>query len=195
MSADNGRLKVSVVDATLNLPLILEPDLVVLSPAIVPRDDAEELAKMLKVPLTQDKFFLEAHMKLRPGDFATEGIFLCGLAHSPKSVDESISNASAAASRAATILARDEMELEATISCVVDKNCDGCAYCIDPCPFEALTLIEYMKEGNIKKTVDADESKCKGCGVCQATCPKEGIFIRGFSLEQLSAMVHAALEV
>jgi len=195
VSADNGKLQVSVLDATLNLPLRLEPDLVVLSPAIVPREGAEELAKLLKVPLTQDKFFLEAHMKLRPIDFATDGIFLCGLAHFPKSVDESISHASATASRAATILAKDELELEATISEVVDENCDGCAYCIDPCPYSALTLIEYMRDGAIGKTVEADESKCKGCGVCQATCPKLGIFIRGFKIEQIGAMVDAALEV
>jgi heterodisulfide reductase subunit A len=195
VSAENGRLQVSVVDATLNLPLGLRPDVVVLATAIVPRNGTGELARMLKVPLTQDKFFLEAHMKLRPSDFASEGIFLCGLAHSPKSVDECISQASAAASRAATIIAKDELQLEATISQVVDENCDGCAYCIDPCPYNALTLVEYMSDGAIKKTVETDESKCKGCGVCQATCPKKGILIRGFRLEQISAMVDAALEV
>ena len=78
---------------------------------------------------------------------------------------------------------------------MIDKNCDGCAYCIEPCPYKALTLIEYMRDGAIKKTVETDESACKGCGVCQATCPKEGIFIRGFKLGQISAMVEAVLEV
>ncbi|MBC8218321.1 MAG: 4Fe-4S dicluster domain-containing protein, partial [Planctomycetes bacterium] len=132
-------------------------------------------------------------MKLRPIDFANDGVFMCGLAHCPKSVDESIAQAQAAAARAATILSKDEIELDATISEVVDANCDGCAYCIDPCPYNAFTLIEYMYQGSIKKTVDRDAALCKGCGVCQATCPKKGIFIRGFRLEQLGAMVDAAL--
>jgi heterodisulfide reductase subunit A len=87
------------------------------------------------------------------------------------------------------------MELEPTISEVIDANCDGCAYCIDPCPYNALTLIEYMRNGNLKKTVERNKASCKGCGVCMATCPKKGILVRGFKLEQLGAMVDAALEV
>ncbi|KPJ53708.1 hypothetical protein AMJ39_03515 [candidate division TA06 bacterium DG_24] len=195
VSHQDGKLRVVVHDEMLNADVELRPDLLVLAAAIIPRADAEELSKMLKVSLTGDKFFLEAHMKLRPIDFATDGIFLCGLAHCPKTVDESISQAGGAASRAATILSQEEVELEPTISEVVDANCDGCAYCVDPCPFEAITLIEYMKEGQIKKTVEVAEAKCKGCGVCQATCPKKGIFVRGFKLDQLMAMVEAALEV
>jgi heterodisulfide reductase subunit A len=132
-------------------------------------------------------------MKLRPVDFASDGIFLCGLAHSPKLVDESIAQASAAAARASTILSKRKIQLEAAISEVIDENCDGCAYCIDPCPYEALTLIEYMKEGVVKKTVESNPSKCRGCGVCQATCPKKGIFVRNFRLEQIASMVDAAL--
>jgi heterodisulfide reductase subunit A len=87
------------------------------------------------------------------------------------------------------------MELEPTISEVIDANCDGCAYCIDPCPFNALTLIEYMRNGQLKKTVERNEAACKGCGVCMATCPKQGITVRGFKLEQIGAMVDACLEV
>jgi heterodisulfide reductase subunit A len=83
--------------------------------------------------------------------------------------------------------------MEPTLSFVLDENCDGCAYCIDPCPYNALTLIEYMREGNLRKTVEVNESACKGCGVCMATCPKQGIFVRGFKLEMLMAMVEAAL--
>jgi len=146
------------------------------------------------VPLNQDRFFLEAHLKLRPVDFATDGLFLCGLAHAPKSLDETIAQATAAASRAATILAKDELPLESAISEVIDENCDGCAYCIDPCPYQALTLIEYMRSGEIKKTVETNEALCKGCGVCQATCPKRGIFVRHYKLDQIAAVVQAALE-
>jgi heterodisulfide reductase subunit A len=149
----------------------------------------------LKVPLNQDKFFLEAHMKLRPVDFATDGVFLCGLAHSSKSVDESIIQAQATASRAATVLAKDSIELEATISQVIDENCDGCAYCVEPCPYQAITLIEYMSKGSVKKTVDVNETACKGCGCCMATCPKKGVLVKGFTLEQLGAQVNAALGV
>jgi len=187
-------LRVSCFNPMLNIPVSLDCDLLVLSAAIVANKDVDELGKLFKVPLNQDKFFLEAHMKLRPVDFATDGVFMCGLAHCPKSVSESIAQADAAAARAATILSKDEIEIDATISEVVDANCDGCAYCIDPCPYGALILLEYMYDGSIKKTVERDGALCKGCGVCMATCPKKGIFVRGFKLEQLSVMVDAALE-
>jgi heterodisulfide reductase subunit A len=187
------RLSVRVFDPILNAPLEIPTDLLVLAPAIIHRESAEALAKMLKVPLNRDQFFLEAHMKLRPLDFATDGVFLCGLAHSPKDLSESVSQAEGTAARAATILSKDEIELEATISEVVDAACDGCAYCIEPCPYKALTLIEYMREGAIKKTVQRDASACKGCGVCQATCPKMGIIVRNFNLVQIGAMIDAAL--
>jgi len=194
VSVEGKELLVRVKDPILGGMVEMNAELVVLAPAIVPQDDAEEVGKMLKIPLTKEKFFLEAHMKLRPIDFATEGVFLCGLAHSPKSLEESISQAAGAASRAATVLSKKEIELEATISEVVDANCDGCAYCIDACPYKALTLIEYMRNGAIKKTVQRNEALCKGCGVCMATCPKKGIFVRNFKLEQIQAMVEAALE-
>ncbi|KPL24476.1 MAG: hypothetical protein AMJ75_03675 [Phycisphaerae bacterium SM1_79] len=194
VSAKDIGLSINTVDPILNAPINIDCDLLVLAPAIVPNEGVDEVGRLFKIPLNQDKFFLEAHMKLRPVDFATDGIFMCGLAHCPKSVEESIAQADAAAARAATILSKEEIELEATISEVVDANCDGCAYCIDPCPYSALTLLEYMYKGSIKKTVERDGALCKGCGVCQATCPKKGIFIRSFKLEQIGAMVDAALE-
>jgi heterodisulfide reductase subunit A len=194
VSAQNGTLRISCEDPMLNTPIQIDCGAVALSAAIVPGQGVEQVGKLYKIPLNQDKFFLEAHMKLRPVDFATDGVFMCGLAHCPKSVEESIAQAGAAAARAATILSKDQIDIEATISYVVDDNCDGCAYCIDPCPYKALTLIEYMYQGSIKKTVERDGALCKGCGVCQATCPKKGIYIGGFKLEQLGAMVAAALE-
>jgi heterodisulfide reductase subunit A len=194
LNGDRG-LKVRLYDPLLGRDLVIDSDLIVLSTGILPAEDTKEVGQHYKISLNQEGFFLEAHLKLRPVDFATEGVFLCGLAHSPKGVDETIIQASAAASRASTILAKKEISLEATISSPLDENCDGCAYCIDPCPFKALTLIEYMRDGGIKKTVEVDPSLCKGCGVCQATCPKKGIYVRNFKLEQLSAMVDAALEV
>jgi heterodisulfide reductase subunit A len=191
---DGDRLRVTTFDRMLDREIEIDADLVVLSTGIVPHDDAGELAKMLKVSQSQEKFFLEAHMKLRPVDFATEGVFMCGLAHWPKAVDESISQASAAASRAATILSQQELELEGSVSTVKDANCDGCAYCVAPCPYEAITLLEYKSDGAVRKTVEVNESLCKGCGSCQATCPKQGIFVKHFRLDQLEAMINAALE-
>ncbi len=195
VSRDNGQLNVSVHDQLLDTEININCDLLALSAATIPRDTNKDLAQKLKLPLTEDGFFLEAHMKLRPVDFASDGIFLCGLAHSPKLIDESITQASATAARASTILSKQKIQLEAAISEVVDENCDGCAYCIDPCPYDAITLIEYMKEGAVKKTVESDPAKCRGCGVCMATCPKLGIYVRNFKPEQISAMVEAALEV
>ncbi len=188
------RYRVTTLDRMLNREVSLEADLVVLSTGIVPHDDAEELAKMLKVSQSREKFFLEAHMKLRPVEFATEGIFMCGLAHWPKSVDESVAQAGATAAKAATILSQDELDLEGTVSKVTDANCDGCAYCVAPCPYDAITLLEYMSDGAVKKTVEVNESLCKGCGSCQATCPKQGIFVKHFRLDQIEAMVNAVLE-
>jgi len=190
----NG-LYVEIFDPTLRTQIEIPTDLVVLSTGIVADEGNETIAKFLKVPLNKDKFFLEAHMKLRPVDFATDGVYLCGLAHSAKGIDESIIQAQATASRAATILSKDSIELEATISHVIDEKCDGCAYCIEPCPYQAITLIEYMREGSVKKTVDVDETACKGCGCCMATCPKNGILVKGFTLEQIGAQVMAALGV
>ncbi|NQV02436.1 MAG: FAD-dependent oxidoreductase [Bacteroidia bacterium] len=192
--SNNGSIKISTEDPVFNKELILDASTLVLSTGIIPNPDSKDLAQLLKVPLNQNGFFLEAHMKLRPVEFATEGVFLCGLSHSPKSIEESVSQASAAAAKAMTILSNESIELDATISNVVDENCDGCAYCIEPCPYEALTLIEYMRDGSIKKTVETNESLCQGCGVCMATCPKKGIYVRNFKLEMIAAQVAAALE-
>lgn len=194
VSNTSGKLQVKLVDALLQMPITLEPDLLILSTGIVPNPDNETIGKFLKVPLNQHKFFLEAHMKLRPVDFATDGVYVCGLAHAPKDVSESISQSLAVATRANTVLSKDIIELEATLSYVVDENCDGCAYCVEPCPYKALTLIEYIRDGIVKKTVENDLTKCKGCGVCMATCPKKGIYVKGFKLEQILAQVEAALQ-
>ncbi len=193
----NGQLEITIRDAMLNQEITLVVDRLVLSVATVPRPDAAKVAQLLKVPLTEDGFFQEAHLKLAPVDFATEGIFLCGMAHYPKkAVTESVVQAKAAAGRAATILAKPVIEIEPTISHVIEEKCDGCAYCVDPCPYNAITLVEYEDdEGRLKKRVVIDESICKGCGTCQATCPKGAVFVWHFKLDQLRAMTMAALEV
>ncbi|MDL1965087.1 MAG: 4Fe-4S dicluster domain-containing protein [Candidatus Desulfofervidus auxilii] len=101
----------------------------------------------------------------------------------------------AAANRGVLILSKDEIFLSPIVSQVVDENCDGCGYCIDPCPYNALSLIEYIKNGEIKKTVESNPFLCQGCGICQATCPKKGIYIPNHSLEQFSAMIDMALKL
>jgi heterodisulfide reductase subunit A-like polyferredoxin len=194
--ASNGqRLEVSVYSPLLGHEIVIPADLLVLSAGIVPDGQSKDIAQLLKVPLNSDGFFLEAHMKLRPVDFSTEGVFVCGLAHAAKSVEESIIQSQAAAARASAILSKDYVELEATVSCVVQDRCDGCAYCVDPCPFKAIRLVEYQSNGSTKKRVEVNEAVCKGCGTCQATCPKNAIFVWHFRPEQLTAQVHAALNV
>jgi len=195
VSKNGTGLKVRVYDQTLGIPIEIAADWVVLSAGVVANEDNKTIGQYLKVPLNKDNFFLEAHMKLRPIDFATDGVFLAGMAHFPKGVEESIVQSQAASSRAATVLSKDSIELEGTISKVVDANCDGCAFCVDPCPYKGITLIEYMKGDAIKKTVEVNEVLCKGCGTCMATCPKKGVFVKGFTLEQISAQVDAALGV
>jgi heterodisulfide reductase subunit A len=190
----NGRLKITVTDHILGKPVDLEVDLLTLATAIIPHQNAP-LAELYKVPLNAEGFFTEAHAKIRPVDAPTEGIYLAGLCHYPKPLQESVAEALATSARAATILSKDSLMLESTISRPIDENCDGCAFCIDACPFKAITLIEYMKDGGIKKTVEVSEVLCKGCGSCMATCPKRGIVVAGFTMDQLAAQVDAALEV
>ena len=195
VSQNGEELAVTVYDQTLGMPMMISADWVVLSAGIHPHEDNRKIAQFLKVPLNSEGFFLEAHMKLRPVDFMTDGVFLCGLAHSPKGIDECILQAQAASARAASVLVQDSLELGANISQVVDESCDGCAYCVDTCPYKAITLLEYKWQGSIKKVVETNDSICKGCGCCQATCPKKGVFIRGFTLDQIEAQIHAALGV
>jgi heterodisulfide reductase subunit A len=190
----DGKIEITVVDHVLERPVKLRVDLLTLATAIIPHHNAP-LAELYKIPLNAEGFFTEAHAKIKPVEATTEGIYLAGLSHYPKPLQESVAEALAAASRAATVLSSDTLELESTISQVVDENCDGCAFCVDGCPFKAITLLEYMSNGNIKKTVEVNEILCKGCGACMATCPKQGVYVAGFSLQQLGAQVEAALEV
>ena len=188
----DGRMRIRVTDHILKRPLDLTVDLLTLASAIVPRDNTQ-LAEMYKVALNEEGFFSEAHAKIRPVDCATEGIFLAGLCHNPKPLEDSIRLGLAAAARAATLLSKDHLELDAHVSIPIDENCDGCAFCVDGCPFQAITLMEYIKQGQVKKTVEINEILCKGCGSCMATCPKQGIYVAGFSMPQLTAQVEAAL--
>ena len=163
-----GVLSVTVTDPVLGERLIFKPDALVLSPAIVSREN-EELSRLLKIPLTQDGFFLEAHAKLRPVDFAVDGIFLCGLAHFPKPVDESIAQAAAAAARAAIPLAKGKVDVEPIVSSVEQADCFGCGICEYLCPYNAIRVVETAR-GKKAETISAS---CKGCGSVCLPLPKE----------------------
>jgi len=188
----DGRLKITVLDQVLQRPVTLTVDLLTLATAIIPHNNAP-LAELYKVPLNAEGFFMEAHAKIKPVEAATEGIYLTGLCHYPKPVQESVAEALACASRASTVLSKDSLLMDSIISTPVDANCDGCAFCVDACPFHAITLLEYMKGGEIKKTIEVNAIQCKGCGSCMATCPKQGVYVAGFTPDQLEAQVEAAL--
>jgi heterodisulfide reductase subunit A-like polyferredoxin/coenzyme F420-reducing hydrogenase delta subunit len=193
VTADPGAISVSVHDGTVNEDITLMVDKLVLAAAAVPRQSNKELAQALKVPLGEDGFFLEAHRKLRPVDFATDGMFLCGNAHSPLGIAETISQASGVAARAATILSQVRINIDPILAHVAEENCDGCAFCVAPCPSQVLSIVEYSENGKTRHRVQVNESLCKGCGVCMGTCPKHGIFVAHFRPEALSAQVEALL--
>ncbi|MCE5334642.1 MAG: FAD-dependent oxidoreductase [Desulfobacteraceae bacterium] len=168
-------------------------DLVVLSTPLVAPADSQTIANYMRIPVDGNNFFLEAHAKLRPLDFATDGIYLAGTARYPATVPEAQAQGLGAASRANTILSKDKLTFSALVSQVTDR-CDGCGFCVDLCPYKALSLVEYEKDGQIRKKNRSDSILCKGCGVCAATCPKGGVVVLGFTRKQLEAQVDAALE-
>jgi len=180
-------LRVEAKDPVLMEDIIIDADILALSVPIVAAEDARELAMFYKVPLDEDNFFLEAHVKLRPVDFATEGEFVCGLAHAPKSITESIAQAKAAASRALTILVKDTLTAEGIVCEVDDDICGGCGVCEVLCPYGAISVDRE------KKVSVVNEALCKGCGTCSSACPSGAAQLRGFRRNQISAMLNAAL--
>jgi heterodisulfide reductase subunit A len=181
------KLQVAVKDASLGGETVyLDADLLVLSVGIEPNPANHELAPMLKVPLNTDGFFLEAHMKLRPVDFSTDGVFLCGLAHAPKSIEESVAQAVAAAARAESILSRERIVTEGVVAQVNEAACSGCRVCVALCPFEAITFDED------KGVARVNTSLCKGCGTCTAACTAGANRIQGFRFDQIVRQIVAA---
>ena len=185
-SVDGGRLLVDVEDRILGRALRFEPDLLVLSSGVAPNPGNRALSQMLKVPLDEDGFFLEAHVKLRPVDFATDGVFVCGMAHYPKDVSEAIAQAKAAAGRAATVLSKDTFETEGKVATVRTDRCSGCGTCVEVCAYRAIDLDPEAGYAVV------NEALCKGCGVCAASCLAAAIDLKGFANEQVLAMLEAA---
>ena len=176
-------LVVSLKSPDLPEPLDIEADTLVLGTGIEPDlKNNKRLSDMLKVPLNADGFYVEAHMKLRPVDFATEGVFLCGLAHSPKFIDENISQARAAAARAATVLSKTQLDVSAQVSCVNQQKCISCMTCVTVCPYSAPFC---NKDG--KGQIEA--AKCMGCGICASECPARAIQLHHFETDQFLVMI------
>jgi len=182
---------VKVFDELLGEELSLPSDLVVLSTPLVAHQDSGELGSLLKVPVDKNGFFLEAHVKLRPVDFATEGIYVCGCAHWPANIGESISQAYGAASRASIPMSVGRVKTEPLIPMVDEDECSGCSLCELTCPFKAIKL-EETEKGRKAKVIAAS---CKGCGACGAGCPQKAITMRHFTNEQLLAQVVPMTEV
>ena len=188
VNEQDGNIVVDVIDPIIDREVRLHPDLLVLASAVRPRDDVGELSKLFKCAMTEEGFLLEAHMKLRPVDFATDGVYLAGLCHYPKPVEETISQAQAAASRASLVLSRDAVPAESVTAVVNVMKCTGCAVCTQVCAYHAVTI----DKNNGKAVVDT--GLCKGCGACVAGCRSDAITIKNLGNEQLMAAVEAAME-
>jgi heterodisulfide reductase subunit A len=180
------RLDLRVTEPALGKEIHLTPDLVVLAAPMAPRADRKDLSELLRVPLNADGFFLEAHMKLRPVDFASEGLFLCGTAHSPKFISETISQANAVAARAATILSHRQMPVSGQISYVDPDKCVACMTCVHLCPYMA-PRIGVDNKAEIQGVV------CMGCGSCASECPAKAITLRHYVDFQVLAAVNGLL--
>ena len=182
----DNQVAVTFYDPILGRRLIANADILCLATAIVSHHD-QALVQKFKVAMDSDGWLLEAHQKLRPVDFANDGIFLCGMAHYPKPIEESIVQARAAASRALTVLARQHIRVGGIVARIVPELCSGCLGCLNVCAFAAITF------NSEKKIAEVNEALCKGCGACAAACPSEAPVLMGFNNKQLYAQIKSAL--
>jgi heterodisulfide reductase subunit A-like polyferredoxin len=185
---ENG-LQVDVFDPILQRNLRIQADYVNLATAIEPARN-HKISEFYKIPLNAENFFMEAHAKLRPVEFANDGIFLCGLAHYPKAIEESISQAMAATSRAITVLAKGSVQISPLVSQVDAEKCIGCGLCSEVCAFNAIMLEEIEGKGYRAKNISAS---CKGCGLCASSCPQQAIDMLHFRDRQIMASICAAV--
>ena len=186
---ENGDLKVRFTDTVLRRKMEITPELIVLASAIIPPEE-NPLAQQYKVTLNDDGFFMEAHAKLRPVDCATDGVFICGLAHAPKPIDESISQAAAAATKAVTLLARKVIRTSGTTAEVDPMTCSGCGVCASICPYSAPSLIP-KSDKHFAGKAQIESVLCKGCGLCVASCRSGAIGLKGFDNDQIFSQIFA----
>ncbi len=189
VETSDSTISVSTHDPIVDRDMIIESDLLILASAIVPGDN-ENLAQMYKLPLNDENFFMEAHAKLRPVEFATDGIFLAGLAHYPKPIEESIAQAKAAASRASVVLCQDSLTVEGVVSQVDESMCRGCGECVEACPYNAIELVDQDN----KKVARVIAALCKGCGSCAVACPTGAASILNYEDKNILNMMEATLE-
>jgi heterodisulfide reductase subunit A len=187
----NGNLAITVRDALLGKDLVLTADRLVLSTPHVPPESTGELQKLLKVPRSQDGFFMEAHAKLRPLEFTSEGIYLCGQAQFPKEILEEVAGAAGAAAKACELLSRGAIETDATTAVIDEECCIGCGRCVETCMFSAISL----KEKEVGETkAEVNDVLCTGCGSCASVCPNAAITPRHFEKENYIAMLEELLQ-
>jgi heterodisulfide reductase subunit A len=188
---DEGRpvLRITVPDVLLGQRLALFADLVVLSAAVVPSAGSPEVGRLFKVPLNPDGFFQEAHVKLRPVDFAADGVFLCGTCHYPKHLSETIAQAYGAAGRAATLLSRETVMASGAVCEVAASRCIACGACIEACAYDAIHWIESPKG----RKAEVNPALCKGDGLCSSKCPTGAIALKHFTNEEVTSQIDAAL--
>jgi heterodisulfide reductase subunit A-like polyferredoxin len=187
VAVSNGNLHVSVYDPVLQRRLGINADLLVLSAGVVPPKSNHAIGQLLKVPLNEDGFFLEAHMKLRPVDFTTRGVFMAGMAHSPRRIPETVAQAYAAAARACSLISHKELTTEAVVAEVNPRWCVGCGVCEEVCQYEAARVNPVTGKSEVAAVL------CQGCGACAAACPAEAIKLKGFEAQNVLSMVDAAL--
>ena len=195
-----SKKRVVVYDELLGAKLGIPYDLVVLSTPLVAREGARELAQLLKVPVDEHGFFLEAHVKLRPLDFATDGVYVAGTARWPGHLEETITQAYGAAARAATILSKDRVTSSGVVARVNEALCRGCGCCVEICEFGAPSLVEAASGPALSGVEGVEVARvnpvmCKGCGVCASVCPTGAMTAMHFTDEQVIAMVRAALAI
>ncbi len=184
------QLELVAWDPSLRQEVALYPDLVALSMAVLPSEGTERLARILDVPLSGEGFFMEAHLKMRPMDFVAEGIFVCGMAHYPKFIEECIANAQATAGRALTVLTKDRFYIGGVVARVDQSKCVGCLTCVRACPF-GIPKVRYtdVGVGGIQGAAYIEPALCQGCGTCTAECPAKAIQLVAYKDEQVLAQV------
>jgi len=185
VSGNNDTLAVRCFSTMFQREIEIKTDLLVLAAAIVPPRD-NPVAGLFKVPVNDDGFFVEAHVKLQPIDFATKGVFVCGLAHSPKPVDEAVAQGLGAAARAATFLSKKKVFGNAVVSSINDRLCRGCRKCQEVCPYQAISFLEN------RTVCEVNPAICTGCGSCAAACPTGAASVFHFDDEKVLTMVEAA---
>jgi heterodisulfide reductase subunit A len=190
VSLKDGQLRVKARDPIIGRMVEIETDLLTLATAVIPNRD-EQLANFFKVSLNDDGFFVERHAKLGPVEFATDGVFLCGLAHYPKPIDESISQGRAAASRAITLLAQKTIHTSGNIAATNPAMCSQCGVCVSVCPYSAPSFVE---EGPWTGKAQINPVLCKGCGLCVASCRSGAIHLKGFDNDQIFSQIFSLRE-